>query len=77
MFAALATLVFGASLWLAVILSVRTLQESGGKIAAALQGEHSARFVACSPAARVRLSAEAPADLRQPLRPASILRAAA
>ena len=39
MFAVLGTLPFLATLWLLVVLGAKVLEESGGKIAAALKGK--------------------------------------
>ena len=39
MIAALATLTFLATLWLLVVVGATVLEESGGKIAAALKGQ--------------------------------------
>ncbi len=39
MIAALATLIFLATMWLLVVVTAATLQQSGGKILAALKGQ--------------------------------------
>lgn len=64
MLAPLATLVFLATLWLIVRLVAETVEESGGRIAAALFGR-SYRSRPQFPAIRARVSAPRPA---QPMR---------
>lgn len=58
MIAALGTLVFLATLWLLVVVGAAVLEESGGKIAAALKGasnEPSLRYAPVRVRARVRM----------------------
>jgi hypothetical protein len=71
MTAALGTLPFLATFWLLIVLGARILEESGGKIAAALKGKTPRQSV--PPAAmRVRVRWRS-----APTRPASQWRAAA
>jgi len=69
---ALATLVFLVTLWLLAVLAAQVLEESGGKILAALKG-HSTQPALRTVAVRVR---HAPRQQR-PLRASPRLRAAA
>ena len=63
MIAALATVTFLATLWLLVVMGAAILEESGAKIAAALEGRHDAGTA--TPAyTRFRLRSR----LRQPMR---------
>ena len=73
MIAALATLAFLAPLWLVVVLGAAILEESGGKIAAALRGQSSVTGAVQIAQARVRLRSR----VRQPMRARPKLRAAA
>jgi hypothetical protein len=60
MIAALGTLVFLVTLWMLVVVGAAVLEESGGKIAAALRGRQS-RSAAFSPVRmRVRYRVERP-----------------
>jgi len=73
MIAAFGTLAFLATLWLLVVVGAAVLEESGGKIAAALKGKP-----AVSPSLRyvpTRLSIRA--KVRRPMRAVARLRAAA
>jgi hypothetical protein len=56
MIAALGTLVFLTTLWLFAVMGAAILEESGAKIAAALNGES----VHCQPTARMRLRRRPP-----------------
>ena len=73
MLGALGTLAFLTTLWLIVVLGARILEESGARIAAALKGKPLRNPSLQITAARVR----APPRLRQPMRAAARLRAAA
>ncbi|HEX6660966.1 MAG TPA: hypothetical protein VF067_03750 [Sphingomicrobium sp.] len=55
MTAVLGTLSFLATLWLLVVLGARVLEESGAKIAAALQGKPVHRPVVSSRSVRIRI----------------------
>ena len=68
--AALGTLPFIATLWLLLVLGARLLEESGGKISAALKGKPQREPVA--PAMRIRVRWRS-----RPMRAASHWRAAA
>ena len=74
MIAALATLTFLATLWLLAVVGATVLEESGGKIAAALKGQSSAQPAAL-PAYTSRLRARP--RVRTPLRAQPRLRDAA
>ena len=71
MIAALGTLAFLATLWLLVIVGAAVLEESGGKIAAALRGEPR------SPARLVPVRLRSRARFQQPIRGRAQWRAAA
>ena len=74
MIAALATLAFLTSLWLCIVVVAKMIEESGGKMLAALRG-HSLLAIAPAPiCAPVRISAR---RLQRPLRAQPRLRAAA
>ena len=72
MTAALVTLVFLATLWVLIVVGSAVLEQTGGKILAALKGRSTAR-VATRPV-RVRFQRYQPA---RPLRASARLRAAA
>ena len=72
MIAALGTLAFLATLWLLVVLGAAILEESGAKIAAALEGRTLRPATALSP---MRLRARP--RVRQPMRAEPRWRAAA
>jgi hypothetical protein len=55
MTAVLGTLPFIATLWLLMVLGAAILEESGGKIAAALKGESSRQSSAGAPPAALRM----------------------
>ena len=73
MIAALGTLPFLATLWLLVVLGAAVLEESGGKIAAALKGKSVAQPSLRYAPIRVRMRA----SVGRPMRAAASLRAAA
>jgi hypothetical protein len=64
MIAPLGTLAFLATLWLLVVLSSRVLEESGAKIAAALNGKQAYREVAVPVRARARSRVQQPMRAR-------------
>ena len=64
MIAAVATVVFLATLWMMVVLAASILEESGAKIAAALTGQLS--VARPQPAARSRLRVRS--GMKQPMR---------
>ena len=65
MIAALGTLPFLATLWLLVVLGARVLEESGGKIVAALKGIPEQRVIVTGGRCRARpqLRCPSPASL--------------
>ena len=73
MTAVLGTLPFLATLWLLVVLGAAVLEESGGKIVAALKGEPSRQpSIMPSPGrARLRIEVRTPRCARAPLRAAA------
>ena len=72
MMAALDTLVFLATLWLAVVVGAAVLEESGAKIAAALKGKQDRPSMAFA-SVRVRTRSR----LQRPVRARATWRAAA
>ena len=72
MTAAFVTLVFFATLWMLIVVGAAVLEQSGGKILAALKGRSPARVV--TRPVRVRFQRYRP---DRPLRAAARLRAAA
>ena len=56
MIAALATLTFLASMWLCVVVAAKMIEESGGKMLAALRGQSLLATPPVAAAARVRVS---------------------
>ena len=75
MIAALGTLAFLATMWLIVQAGAATLDESGGKIMAALKGRS---LLATAPAVQpISWKASPRVRVRQPLRARPTLRAAA
>ena len=72
MMAALGTLVFLATLWLAVVVGAAVLEESGAKIAAALKGKQDRPSMAFA-SVRVRTRSR----LQRPVRARATWRAAA
>ncbi len=78
MMAALGTLTFLATLWLLVVIGAAMLEESGGKIAAALKGKSFASATPRAVTLRVRTRPSSPMGRSiQPLRAAPRLRDAA
>ena len=75
MLAALATLAFLAGLWLAICAIARTLEESGSKIAAALQGRSPLARPAAVPMVSMRATQRA--RIARPVHARPRLRAAA
>ena len=73
MIAALATVVFLATLWMIVVIAASTLGESATKIAAALTGRLAVEPALPAPYARVRVRSR----LKQPMRARPRWRAAA
>lgn len=71
MIAPLGTLAFLATLWLLVVLGASVLEESSGKIAAALKGKPTRRQM--PPSLRVRVRSR----FQKPMRAKARLRAAA
>ena len=75
MIAAFATLAFLATLWLTVVTAARLLEESGGKIIAALKGCSPLAVAPAAVSPPIRISARQRA--RMPVRARPQLRAAA
>ncbi len=75
MIAAFATLAFLASLWLCVVVAATMIEESGGKMLAALRGQSLLATVPVSAPARVRVSSRS--RLQRPVHAQPRLRAAA
>ena len=73
MIAAFGTLAFLATLWLLVVVGAAVLEESGGKIAAALKGKSVAQPSLRHLPVRLRIRAR----VRRPMRASARLRAAA
>ena len=75
MIAALATLTFLAGLWLCVVVAAKMIEESGGKMLAALRGQSLLATAPVVAPVRVRISSRS--RLQRPVHAQPRLRAAA